>query len=497
MAAHGNIYRSGDNPPSSMFYEQGKFGRLFGKLGPFAADSPTVRASLKALGALNGPMDAKDDLAAHPRDLVVDANKFVNNPDNPDMTAGMTFLGQFLDHDLTLDITSSLEQQVDPEMIRNFRTPAFELDSIYAQGPAGSPFLFDQTTDDGQTTFLVEPIPGSDAVARDGQPKYDLPRNAQHTPLVGDPRSDENLVLSQMHLAFLHFHNAVLERVRAESPGLRPAELFAEAQRLVRWHYQWIILHEFLPKTVGPEMVAHILEHGRKFYQWRNAPYIPVEFSVAAYRFGHSQVRPSYRVNFGPNDANQSFALLFNDGLAVNPVALDMRGGGPRQANRFIDWQTFFDFGDGRARNNKRIDSKLSTVLLDLPGLPGGEPQSLASRNLLRHLTFKLPSGQAVARAMKVAPLPAARLADLVPFNLEERTPLWFYVLREAEVLADGKHLGPVGGRIVAEVFIGVLQGDPMSYLSQDPAWTPHLGAQPDRFTMVDLLRTAGVVTAM
>ncbi len=496
MAGHGNIYRAGDNPPNSTFYDQGKFGRLFGSLPPFAVDTPTLRAALKELGKLGGLMDAKDDLTAHPRELIINPALFVNNPDNPSMSAGMTFLGQFLDHDLTLDITSSLEQQVDPELIRNFRTPAFELDSVYGQGPGHSPHLFDQTVDSGQTTFLLEPCVGSNAFTRDGSTKSDLPRNSQNTPLIADPRNDENLILSQLQVAFLRFHNAVVLRVKSDTGSSNLHEIFTEAQRLVRWHYQWIILHEFLPKTIGQALVTNILSKGRKHYKWRNAPYIPVEFSVAAYRFGHSQVRPSYRVNFGPNDASQSFALLFNDDLAVNPVAVDMRGGS-RGPNRFIDWQTFFDFGDGRSRNNKRIDSRLSTVLLDLPGLPGGAPQSLASRNLLRHLTFKLPSGQAVARAMKAPPLAPEALVDLKPLNLEERTPLWFYVLREAEVLADGKHLGPVGGRIVGEVFIGVLQGDPMSYLCQDPDWTPHLGAAADQFTMVDLLKMAGVVTAL
>ena len=112
-----------------------------------------------------------------------------------------------------------------------------------------------------------------------------------------------------------------------------------------------------------------ILTKGRKFYKWRNAPYIPVEFSVAAYRFGHSQVRPSYRVHFGKAPNPDLFALFFNDNLAVNPVSIDMRGG-TREASRFIDWQTFFDFGDNQARQNKRIDTSISTVMFDLPVPP-------------------------------------------------------------------------------------------------------------------------------
>jgi Animal haem peroxidase len=496
MTAHGNVYRSGDAPPSSKFFDQGKFGRLFPALPPFSMDSPALRAQLLKLGERNGLMDARDELTQHPVQLIVTPALFANNPDNPDMTAGMTFLGQFLDHDMTLDITSSLEQQVDPEMIQNFRVPTFGLDSVYGMGPGGSPHLFDQTVDGGMTSMLLEAIPGSELESADGSIKFDLPRNSQNTPLIGDPRNDENLVLSQLQVAFLKFHNAMVAKVKADFGLTHPTQIFLEAQRLTRWHYQWIIVHEFLPKTVGQTMVDSILTDGRKFYNWNNAPYIPVEFSVSAYRFGHSQVRPSYRANFGrtPSDVTQQvFALFFNDGLANNPVTTDMRGGS-RAANRFIDWQTFFDFGDDRARNNKRIDTKISTVMFDLPGLPPGGPQALAQLNFLRHLTFKLPSGQRVAAAMGVPALPESDLADLKPYNLHQRTPLWFYVLREADVTADAKRLGPVGGRIVAEVMLGVLQGDSTSYLSQDPDWTPMLGVG-GNFKMVDLLRFAGVVT--
>jgi hypothetical protein len=495
MTGHGNVYRSGDAPPSSEFYERGKFGRMFPTLPPFSVDSPTLRASLLKIGERNGIMDAKDDLTQHPKDLILNAPLFANNPDNPDMTAGMTFLGQFLDHDMTLDITSSLEQQVDPEMIQNFRVPTFGLDSLYGLGPNGSPYLFDQTVDHGLTTLLIETNVGSAAFSHDGTIKFDLPRNSQSTPLIGDPRNDENLVLSQLQVAMIKFHNALVAKVKADFGLTNPTEVFLEAQRLTRWHYQWIIVHEFLPKTISQSLVDDILTNGRKFYKWRNAPFIPVEFSVSAYRFGHSQVRPSYRVNFGPTGGNPLFALFFNDNLAVNPVTIDMRGG-TRVPERFIDWQTFFDFGDGRSRNNKRIDTKISTVMFDLPGLPPGGPQALAQLNLLRHVTFKVPSGQRVAAAMGVSPLQESDLADLKPFGLHNRTPLWFYVLREADVTSDGKRLGPVGGRIVGEVMIGLLQGDSTSYLSQDPDWVPTLGSS-GNFTVVDLLKFAGVVTTL
>jgi hypothetical protein len=129
-------------------------------------------------------------------------------------------------------------------------------------------------------------------------------------------------------------------------------------------------------------------------------------------------------------------------------------------------------------------------------GQPQDEPISLASRNLVRSLTMKVPSGQRVAKAMKLPVLAAADLDDLSSFHLQGRTPLWFYILREADVVANGERLGPVGGRIVAEVIIGLITGDQHSYLRQDPDWTPTYG--PDgSFTAVDLLEAAGVVAEL
>lgn len=486
MASHGSAFTTDFISPRSRYYDSGKFGRLFGALPPFAADNPSTRQALLELGQPGGIMDAQDP-AASPKDLIILPALNIHNVNNPRMTAGMTFLGQFLDHDMTFDPTSSLERQADPEQITNFRTPTLELDHLYGSGPTVSPHLYQRHRPE---KFLIE----------SGGRKDDLPRNAEGTALIGDPRNDENLIISQLHLAFLKFHNAIVDRLA--TAGLAGEELlFQEAQRLARWHYQWIILHEFLPLTCGETVVNDVLGHGRKFYRWRNEPYLPVEFTVAAYRFGHSQVRPSYRANFTGLEGGPFFAMIFGDPGANLADPDDLRGGA-RAPRRFIGWPTFFNFGDNNVRPNKKIDPKLSSALFALPptvvpnpSLPNN-PASLAQRNLLRGLTFGLPSGQRVAKAMHLDVMDPDSLPELKALNLDRSTPLWYYILKEAEVIAKGEHLGPVGGRIVAEVIIGLLQGDKQSYLSQDADWTPTLptvepGLQGQDFRMIDLLTVA------
>ena len=495
MANHGS-YPQDIVPPISKYHDSGRFGRMFGKLPTFATDTPKIRKALLEIGEAGGIMDAKENLLADPTQLIVDANLNVGNQNNPTLSAGMTFLGQFLDHDMTLDLTSSLERQADPEMIANFRTPSFGLDSVYGAGPDGSPFLYDQSAAGQGIKFLLE------LLAPGGKP--DLPRNSQLTVLTGDPRNDENVILSQLQVAFLKFHNAVVDYVKTEIGLTAKGDIFKEAQRIVRWHYQWIITHEFLPKTCGQAVVDDVMNEGRKFYKWKNEPFIPVEFSVAAYRFGHSQVRPSYRANFTGNPGNTPFfAMIFKE-VHSSPTDPDDLTGGFRAKRRFIDWPTFFDFGDGNVRPNKKIDTILSTALFRLPSQivanpdPKTNPNSLAQRNLLRHLTFSLPSGQRVAKAMDLPVLAQSDLSMLKKWGLDDHTPLWFYILREAAVQQSGERLGAVGGRIVTEVFIGLLEGDRGSYLSQDPEWEPFLptidpAKTGEDFSMIDLLRFAGV----
>jgi hypothetical protein len=486
------------------------FVRMFPGLPPFAPATDEMREKARQLGAKDGILDAKD-LLSDPVQSITNPSVFSpNNPDNPAMTAGVTFLGQFIDHDLTLDPRSPLFEPADPRRTKNFRTAAFDLDSVYGNGPQGSSQLYD--TSSGDIKLKVEIIPGSEAVSRNGAVRYDVPRDANNNAIIGDSRNDENVIISQLHLAMLRFHNAVVDHLRTKQGigDLSAEQIFKMAQRLVRWHYQWIVVHEFLPLTIGQELVDDILRRGPKFYTASDArlknPHgnllIPIEFSVAAYRFGHSQVRPSYRLNFGPRAGSEFFAFAFLDSFEPNDADPGDLRGGKRAARRFVDWQTFFNLGDGNFRPNKRIDTKLSSILMDLlgmrgpaPGMPSDGVQSLASRNLMRHVNFGLPSGQAVARLFGTQVLTPTQLADLQPYGMDRSTPLWFYILKEAELMESGLRLGPVGGRIVGEVFIALLKADAESYLTAQGNWKPVLpSAVPGEFRMSDLLRFAGVV---
>ena len=480
--------------PDGATGNSGVFTRIFEDLPPFAPPTARVRAALSELGRKGGVMDARDNLAAGPIELIVNPTLSLNNPDNPlktedetfiPHTAGATFMGQFLDHDMTFDTTSRLGMPTNPHTAPNARRPYFDLDSVYGHGPAGSPLLYDPAD---RAKFRIE----------HGGLFEDLPRDAAGTAIIADPRNDENLVISGLQVAFLLSHNRVVDRVRENHPELSSEEVFHEARRLVTLHYQWLMLHEFLPQFVGAAMAKDVIDNGGLFYpSEKTRSTIPIEFQMA-YRFGHSLVRPSYRANFTGAGGGQFFAMLF-DGNHAGGEPTDLRGGA-RGSRRFIGWQTFFSFPgfDSDTRPNKRIDTILSTPLFDLPlgaiasGMP---PVSLAERNLLRHLTWNMPSGQAIAAAMGGPVLADAHFSELQaiypPFV--SSTPLWYYVLREADVLGNGAQLGPVGGRMVAEVFIGLLRADPDSILNQATPFVPSLGPAPGEFQMIDLLRLAGV----
>jgi hypothetical protein len=453
--------------------------------------------------------------------------------ENPIIPAGYTYFGQFIDHDLTFDPNSSLQKQNDPDAIEDFRTPRFDLDSVYGRGPDDQPYMYKHGgADGGGIRFLLGRKTNDPTSERPGE----LPRNVEGRSLTGDPRNDENGIICQLQAVILNFHNRVVDTLGAARPELDPPTLFLEAQRIVRWHYQYIVLNDYLRRVVGESTWRHVYLGGGdrpnpqiEFYKPHDGDaYMPVEFSVAAFRFGHSMVRPSYALrrndpSVGGGKALESFTgdarfhriPIFSDQIDSD---ISLNGFGPLPDDWEIDWNLFFCAGDlptvltdsgpdkgvlgvqpqtdGQATQpGYRIDTQLVDPLAMLPPdvVADGIP-SLAYRNLLRGSVFELPSGQNVARALGLTVLSEDELwadttggergydfSDAKTNPFARRAPLWFYILKEAELtrkrhVQDGKgghHLGPVGGRIVAEVLVGIAYNDHTSFLYQDRSWTP------------------------
>jgi hypothetical protein len=484
------------------------FGRIFPTLPPFfdklkpSGATTQLNYALADIGKPGGLLDAADQLSAGPVRLITDPSVNGNvpptNPDNPTHTAGTHFMGQFMDHDVTFDAGSTLGQPTDPSTAINSRTPYFDLDSVYGQGPAVSPQFYN---------------PGDPVKLRieSGGIFEDLARASDETAIIPDPRNDETVIIAGLHCAFILFHNRAVDYARSVEGFTDPDATFAEAKRLTLWHYQWMILNEFLPLFIGPAMVRDILRNGRKFYLPQlGQAVMPVEFQGACYRFGHSMVRPSYRANLKGDNGSPFFGLIFDPTIG-NPSyptvtdPADLRGGF-RAPRRFIGWQTFFNFGDGNVKPNKLIDARISTPLFSLPlGAIANHqpPTALPQRTLLRQVTWSMPAGQDIAEIMGVHKLNPSDLSELRVYDmhLEKSTPLWYYALKEAALVPDtdigkstgGFHLGPVGGRIVGEVIIGLLQTDPNSWAYQQPGWTPTLQNPGPGFRMTDFLTFAGV----
>jgi hypothetical protein len=486
----------------------GNFSRMFPNLPPFFDElrpggaTDQLRDAMRDIGKLGGLLDAKDAIAAGPVALIANAavngNDPPTNPDNPTHTAGVTFFGQFMDLDVTFDSRSTLGVPTDPTTTPNMRIPYFDLDIVYGQGPFVTPTFYD----------VADP---AKLRIESGGIFEDLPRNPDMTAIIPDPRSDQNMMVSGLHCAFILFHNKTVDYVRSQLGLIDPAAIFAEAKRLTLWHYHWLILNEFLPLFVGPAMLNDIMTNGRRFFRpAMGLATMPIEFQGACFRVGHTMLRPSYRANLKGMDGNPFFGFIFDPALGdITPAPgldpADLRSGF-RAPRRFIGWQTFFDFKDGEVKRNKLIDSKISTPLFTLPlGAIASHkaPTSLMQRNLLRHITWSMPSGQAIAREMGVDRLSAADLEELRVYDmdLEKSTPLFYYMLKESALVPNtdigrnsgGFHMGPVGGRIVAEVVIGLLQSDPASWVARQPLWTPTLQNPGMGFRMVDFLTFAGV----
>ncbi len=446
-----------------------------------------------------------------------------------DVPAGYTYLGQFVDHDLTMDVTDvMLGEEVSPADLLQGRSPGLDLDSVYGAGPAseGSAAFFE---DDG-VHLRVGTSRGVGGL--DDQPGHDLPRRSggplagRRTAVVADPRNDENLAVAQTHLAVLHLHNAVVDRSAGDSPGsdtrgAGPVHRFRRARREVTLHYQWLLRHDYLPRICEPAVLDDVWTGGRRLVEPgagpTDLPTMPVEFSVAAFRLGHSMVRGDYNWNASFPGRAASLDLLFT----FSGLGGDLGGDTTLISSWVADWRRLYDFeatgrpqlaAPGGLNRAMRIDTRLTDPLALLPPSTfGGDDavppmtRNLAFRNLVRASMLHLATGQGMVERLRdggvdVTPLTRAQLvrgeggADLTALDesdldlLAERTPLWFYVLREAEV--NGGVMSGVGARLVAETFHRAMQGSRTSLLST-PGFVPTLGPRPGTFEMTDLLQTA------
>ena len=512
---HGAPIRGLDSTPRSQSFE-GAFGRMFRTLPP----AVFKEADLQALALA---MIADHEAVQTPEDKIDDE-------ENQGIDAGYTYLGQFIDHDLTFDPASSLQKKNDPNGLVDFRTPRFDLDNVYGRGPDDQPYMYEP---DGVKLMLGRPLMGSlsDPNAKDLARNAGIPARA----VIGDPRNDENVIVSQLQASMIRFHNRMVDFIREGEHDVS----FTDVQQEVRWHYQWVVLNDFLPTIVGQQTVWDILPHLQngtsifktkpvlRFYHTKNAAFMPVEFSVAAYRFGHSMVRPIYRLN-------QTAPRL--DIFSNNPET-SLTGFRAFNDQWAIDWNLFFDpdhtaptTGSTRIQKSYKIDTSLVNPLGKLPGTIANQMPSLAERNLVRGLRLGLPSGQSVAQQMGYTPLTDDELkigkansdgfsdnmsiTDISP-RFSNNAPLWFYVLAEAlhnvtkqaEAIIDPDPeiqkakrnalpvtLGDVGGHIVAEVFIGLMLADSHSFLAQNPSWKPALANNDGKFRMKELLMEAAKV---
>lgn len=466
-----------------------------------------------------------------------------------------TYWGQFIDHDITLntngpddgsgahgdqalgDVVNDPFRVFEPDVVRrslhNGRIPLLDLDSLYGSGPrfAGEK---DRGTTRSEAAYVpdsaklrlgrigTEPFGPFSLVAPGDDPQRDLPRSteagSERMPLIPDSRNDENLIVAQFHVAMIRFHNAVVDWVARHEPwfAVTPRELFDRAQELVRFHYQWLVVNDYLRTLTKAGVLDSVLATGPTLFRPARRVSMPLEFAVAAFRFGHSMVRGAYdfNVNFTGNGPGgvASLDLLFrftgNGGLSPNPA-------NPSPAlpsNWPVEWPRLTDKGDPLAfRMARKIDPFLADGLGHLlnEGNTAPEPvkallKQLAQRNLLRGYMLAIPTGEAVAAELRARPLTPAQLRQnassevVAALDALDGTPLWYYVLKEAEVQGNGNFLGEVGSRILTETFVYLLRLDPESFMRRPGGdWTPAYGV---RFedgrlitTISDLLAFAGV----
>ncbi|GAB3678168.1 peroxidase family protein [Salinisphaera aquimarina] len=450
-------------------------------------------------------------------DLMADPGEIGDPQESFDSTipAAFTYFGQFTDHDITArtDREGAVSEigraepvrPADPDFVvanmRNGRRPQFDLDSVFGDGPGLAGASAAATT---QSQLLYDSDLKLVAFA-DGD-RVDLPREAgTHNAIIADARNDENVIIGQLQTAFLRFYNAAHDA----QPGSDNKQKYIRARQLVRWAYQYVVVNDYLKQVCDPAVVDDTLANGPRFIgatSGKGAAFMPLEFSAAAYRFAHSMIRPFYRLNATSGEVGIG-DLLGPAGRATNFDASD----GQLIPARVVDWSLLVGSGSG-VQMARKIDSKISRGLFTLPvGGRATDPvlRHLARSNLLRGYSLSLPTGQAICDAFGILPLSTADIKDgespemvemLEDTYFDHRTPLWYYILREAAVQQDGNRLGEVGSRLVAETMVGLVKQDHNSYLNNlhDDAIDIELGVTLDESSaavggLAGLLDFAGV----
>jgi Animal haem peroxidase len=471
----------------------------FSRLGPKGTGRQLTKANLQKIGSL---------MAA-------------GTGGQGQMPAGFTYLGQFVDHDLTFDKTSvMLGDRLAPAQLVQARSPALDLDSLYGAGPADpASAQFYEADGIHLKTGKSKAAEGFGAMGG-----FDLPRGAGNTSarkrraIIPDPRNDENLAVAQTHCAMIRFHNRVVDTLPAAVPQ---SQRFVQARELVTKHYQWMLTTDYLPRICAGGVVNDVFTNGRKAFEVgvpaTDVPTMPIEFSVAGFRLGHSMVRAAYNWNKAFDDGTGTLDYLFTFSALGGNL-----GGEIRLLSTWIaDFRRLFDFGEANKPNlevpaNKfnramRIDTSIVDPLRHLPpktfggaaSMPFNDPErNLAFRNLMRGRMVTLATGQQMANFLKnkgvnLTKLTSAQIregrggVELGGLTQAQRqalvrnTPLWFYILREAEFNAG--RLKGVGARVVAETFHRAMEGSQFSIVN-DAAWRPTLGPNNTTFRMVDLL---------
>lgn len=432
-------------------------------------------------GAFQFNAEALDELA---KAMENDADEDSSIP------AGYTYLAQFITHDISFFPRKKFPTE-NVDGVTQQRNPTLNLDSLYGGGPTLEPKLYE-----------ADRIHLKVGTNRDSDLKNDLPRDKDNPnnpalAIIADERNDENLAVAQTHVAFLRFHNAVVDKLLKD--GISQNELFDEARKKVIQHYQWIILHDFLPKIVDKEILQDVLANGTKYLKANEDMFVPTEFAFAAFRIGHSMVANEYNWNRNFQKARLGEIMRFTGITKMRAT------GKPLPQDWIIDWRRFYHFegeyiGFNRAKKiNTFLTSQITKILRAINS--NSDFPSLTKIDLYRGNELSLPTGQAVAKWLNVAPLSADEIAEgshkdiLKKYKLDINTPLYYYILKEAE-LGGGERLGNVGSRIVVETIVWLIQKSDFSIL-KERNFKPTLGENNGKFDMTDLLKFADVVNPL